>query len=105
MKTYLILAILLITVARAFSGGKKINFGIEWCFGRKPSLDENQLRCLRYLDEHQIVKNGFADILRRRDKCPKCKEVIVDESKYISSYRYPFLVIDAGFVPRGTGSV
>ncbi len=101
----LLVGILIITGTTAFPANseKKDQFGIEWCFDRKASLDENQLRCLRSLDETQIVKNGLADSLRRHRTCPKCKEVIADENKYLSYYKYPFLVISAGFHEQGTG--
>jgi hypothetical protein len=100
---YILIALSIFLTPKIFCSEKKDQFGIEWCFGRNPSLDEAQLRCLKTLDQTQIVKNGFADILRRRDKCPKCKEIIINEAKYLPYYNYPFLVINAEFVTRGTG--
>ena len=101
----LLVGIFIIWESTAFPANteKKDQFGIEWCFDRKASLDENQLRCLRSLDETQIVKTGLSDIVRRHRTCPKCKEVIVGEHKYPSYYKYPFLIIDAGFHEQGTG--
>jgi hypothetical protein len=104
MKPSLLFFALTIIGSHALCDEKKDEFGVEWCIEREASLDKNQLRCLRSLKETQMVKDGFADISRRRRTCPKCKSVIVDEDKYLPFSHSPFLVIETRIFTRAGGT-
>jgi hypothetical protein len=104
MKIFLLFFALTIIGSHALCEEKKDEFGVEWCIEREASSDKNQLRCLQSLKETQMVKDGFADISRRRRTCSKCKSVIVDEDKYLPFSRLPFLVIETRMFTRSGGT-
>ena len=109
MKEKLLLSVILlffITGYSIFAEENKNPSGIRPCVEQKPSSNRVQLRCLRSSEEVQTVKDGFADIVRKKNACGKkdYKDAIIDANKYLPFSRYPWMVVEERIFSRSGGT-